>query len=104
MNLREKAQSLAALAEEKASALEAKLQKVSQSTEKEKIRLQNELAHLKSDSKLSVSRISADVGIYLFCLFLSCLFGHLYVNLFFWLLSLREWNAELNMQRKSQNY
>ncbi|XP_071936007.1 mitotic spindle checkpoint protein MAD1-like isoform X2 [Coffea arabica] len=61
VNLREKAQSLAALAEEKASALEAKLQKVSQSTEKEKIRLQNELAHLKSDSKLSVSRISADL-------------------------------------------
>ncbi|XP_027113308.2 mitotic spindle checkpoint protein MAD1 [Coffea arabica] len=61
VNLHEKAQSLAALAEEKASALEAKLQKVSQSTEKEKIRLQNELAHLKSDSKLSVSRISADL-------------------------------------------
>lgn len=61
VNLREKAQSLAALAEEKASTLEGKLHKVSQSIEKEKIRLQNELAQLRSESKLSVSRISADL-------------------------------------------
>lgn len=61
VNLREKAQSSAALAEEKASTLEGKLHKVSESIEREKIRLQNELVQLKSDSKLSVSRISADL-------------------------------------------
>ncbi|KAL3515769.1 hypothetical protein ACH5RR_022671 [Cinchona calisaya] len=61
VNLREKAQSSAALSEEKASTLEGKLNKVSESIEREKIRLQNELAQLKSESKFSVSRISADL-------------------------------------------
>lgn len=64
MNLRKNAESSAALAEEKASALEGKLSQFSESIEREKRRLQNELAQLKRESKLSVSRISADVSGY----------------------------------------
>ncbi|XVF23150.1 hypothetical protein REPUB_Repub13aG0012800 [Reevesia pubescens] len=61
MNLRKKAESFAASAEEKATVLEAKLTQLSQSIEREKKRLHNELAQLKGESKLSVSRISADL-------------------------------------------
>lgn len=61
MNLRKKAESSAASAEEKATVLEGKLAQLSQSIEREKKRLHNELAQLKGESKLSISRISADV-------------------------------------------
>jgi mitotic spindle assembly checkpoint protein MAD1 len=57
-----KAESLVASAEEKASVLERKLSHVSESIEKEKKRLHNEIEHLKRESKLSVSRLSADVS------------------------------------------
>ncbi|XVF26379.1 hypothetical protein REPUB_Repub14bG0010700 [Reevesia pubescens] len=61
MNLRKKAVSSAASAEEKATVLEGKLTQLSQSIEREKKRLHNELAQLKGESKLSVSRISVDL-------------------------------------------
>lgn len=62
MNLRKKAESSAASAEEKASLLEGKLTHLSESTEKEKKRLREELAHVKSESKFSLSRINAAVS------------------------------------------
>lgn len=62
MDLRKNAESSAAKAEEKASILEEKLKTVSESINREKGRLQNELVQMKSDTKLSVSRISADVS------------------------------------------
>lgn len=62
MNLRMKAESSAASAKEKASLLEGKLSHLSESIEREKKRLNDELAQLKRESKLSVSRISADVS------------------------------------------
>lgn len=61
MNLRMKAESSVASAEEKASVLERKLNHVSESIERDKKRLHNEIEHLKRESKLSVSRISADL-------------------------------------------
>ncbi|OMO95515.1 Spindle assembly checkpoint component Mad1 [Corchorus capsularis] len=61
MNLRKKAESSAATAEEKATVLEGKLSQLSQSIEREKRRLHNDIAHLTEESKLSVSRISADL-------------------------------------------
>jgi mitotic spindle assembly checkpoint protein MAD1 len=61
LNLRKKAESVAASAEEKASALEGKLSHISKSLESEKKRLRNELEQLKRESKFSVSRISADL-------------------------------------------
>ncbi|XWS11565.1 hypothetical protein CRYUN_Cryun37aG0008900 [Craigia yunnanensis] len=61
MNLRKKAESSAASADEKATGFEGKLTQLSQSIEREKKRLHNELAQLKGESKLSVSRISADL-------------------------------------------
>lgn len=66
MNLRTKAEASAASAEEKSRKLEAKLSNVSESIECEKIQLQNELVQLKSESKLSVSKISADVSLFFF--------------------------------------
>ncbi|OAY40060.2 hypothetical protein MANES_10G106700v8 [Manihot esculenta] len=60
-NLRIKAESSATSAEEKASLLEAKLSQLSESIDREKKRLNNELAQLQRDSKLSVSRITADL-------------------------------------------
>lgn len=62
MNLRKKAESSAASAEEKASLLEGKLTHLSESTEKEKKHLREELAHVKSESKISLSRITANVS------------------------------------------
>ncbi|XP_023730297.1 mitotic spindle checkpoint protein MAD1 [Lactuca sativa] len=61
MDLRKKAESLLSSAEEKASLLEGKLSHVSESTEREKVRLQKDLTQLKQESKLSISRISADL-------------------------------------------
>lgn len=75
MNLRTKAEASAALAEEKSRMLEGKLSNVSESIEREKNRLQNELVQLKSESKLSVSRISADVSL-CYCLLILNLFNH----------------------------
>lgn len=49
-------------AEEKASDLEGRLRHVSDSIEREKKRLNNELAQLKTESKFSVSRINAEVS------------------------------------------
>lgn len=61
LNLRKAAESSAASAEEKRSILEAKLSQLSETFEREKKCLRNELTQLKRDSKLSVSRISADL-------------------------------------------
>ncbi|XP_039053624.1 mitotic spindle checkpoint protein MAD1-like isoform X2 [Hibiscus syriacus] len=61
MNLRKKAEFSSVSAEEKAADLEGKLNQFSQSIETEKKRLHNELALLKGESKLSISRISADL-------------------------------------------
>ncbi|KAM3377797.1 mitotic spindle checkpoint protein MAD1 [Capsicum galapagoense] len=58
MNLRKKAETSAAAAEEKASLLERKLSSVSESIERERSRLHNELEQLKSESKFSVTKIS----------------------------------------------
>ncbi|KAJ6416260.1 MITOTIC SPINDLE ASSEMBLY CHECKPOINT PROTEIN MAD1 MITOTIC ARREST DEFICIENT-LIKE PROTEIN 1 [Salix viminalis] len=60
-NLRQKAESSAASAEEKASVLEGKLGNLSESIEREKKRLNTELAQLNRESKHSVSRIRADL-------------------------------------------
>ncbi|KAL7157459.1 hypothetical protein ABFS83_02G078500 [Erythranthe nasuta] len=61
MDLRKKAELTAAKAEDKASVLEEKLSTVSESIDREKSRLQNELVQMRSESKLSLSRISADL-------------------------------------------
>jgi hypothetical protein len=66
MNLRLKAESSAASAEEKASVLGRKRIQLSESIEKEKKRLNNEIELLKRESKLSVSRIRADVSRYIY--------------------------------------
>uniref|UniRef100_A0A2P2JKR9 Spindle assembly checkpoint component mad1 n=1 Tax=Rhizophora mucronata TaxID=61149 RepID=A0A2P2JKR9_RHIMU len=60
-NLHRKAESFAASAETKASELEKKLSHLSESIERERRRLNNELAQLKTESKFSVSRIRADL-------------------------------------------
>lgn len=62
MNLRMKAESSVASAEEKASVLERKLNHISESIEREKKLLHNEIEQLKRESKLSVSTINADVS------------------------------------------
>ncbi|XP_047950653.1 mitotic spindle checkpoint protein MAD1 [Salvia hispanica] len=59
--LRKNAETSAAKAEERAQILEEKLNTLSESIDREKGRLQNELAQMRSDTKLSVSRISADL-------------------------------------------
>lgn len=61
VKLRVKAESSAKAAEEKAGVLEGKLSNVSESIEREKARLQNELAQLKTDSKFSLSKIAKDL-------------------------------------------
>ncbi|XP_054803148.1 mitotic spindle checkpoint protein MAD1-like isoform X2 [Prosopis cineraria] len=60
-NLRMKAVSHAASAEEKATSLDGKLGHLSESIEREKKRLHDEHSQLQSDSKLSVSRITANL-------------------------------------------
>lgn len=62
INLRTKAETSAASAEEKASVLEGKLSHLSESIEREKRHLNNDLAHIKKESKLSAARINADVS------------------------------------------
>ena len=62
INLRKKAESSAALAEEKASHLEGKLNHLSATIEREKARLREDLVQMENQSKLSVSRISLDVS------------------------------------------
>lgn len=67
MNLRKKAESQASSAEEKTTSLEGKLGHLAESIEREKKRLHDEQSQLKSDSKLSISRISANVsGLFVF--------------------------------------
>ncbi|MED6151017.1 coiled-coil domain-containing protein mad1 [Stylosanthes scabra] len=61
MDIRTKAESCAASAEEKAKSLEGKLSHLSESTDKEKQRLIDELTQLKRDSKFSVSKITANL-------------------------------------------
>ncbi|CAN8253559.1 unnamed protein product [Cochlearia groenlandica] len=61
MNHRKKAESSSATAEEKAKLLEEKLSQLSGSLEREKKRLNNDIAHLSKEAKLSVSRIGADL-------------------------------------------
>lgn len=61
MNLRKKAESSAAAAEEKSNLLGGKLSQLSESTEREKRRLHDELMQIKRESKLSTSRLSADL-------------------------------------------
>ncbi|MED6205685.1 coiled-coil domain-containing protein mad1 [Stylosanthes scabra] len=61
MDIRTKAESRAASAEEKAKSLEGKLSHLSESADKEKQRLNNELTQLKRDSKFSVSKITANL-------------------------------------------
>ncbi|KAJ8529720.1 hypothetical protein K7X08_036555 [Anisodus acutangulus] len=63
MNLRKKAETSAAAAEEKASLLERKLSSVSESIERERSHLGNELEQLKSESKFSVTKISKNLEI-----------------------------------------
>ncbi|KMT07895.1 hypothetical protein BVRB_6g145910 [Beta vulgaris subsp. vulgaris] len=60
-SLRKSSESSAAAAEEKANLLERKLKQLSDSTEREKKNLKDELKHLKGDSKLSISRLRADL-------------------------------------------
>ena len=67
MNLRKTAESHASSAEEKMTSLEGKLGHLAESIEREKKRLHDEHSQLKSDSKLSISRISANViGLFVF--------------------------------------
>lgn len=61
MDLRKNAESSATRAEERAHQLEEKLNNISESINREKGRLQNDLVQMRSESKLSVSRISADL-------------------------------------------
>ncbi|KAK2359202.1 coiled-coil domain-containing protein mad1 [Trifolium repens] len=60
-NLRIKAESHAASAEEKATSLEGKLAHLSETIEREKKRLQEDHSQLKRDSKFSISRITANL-------------------------------------------
>ncbi|KAL8188825.1 hypothetical protein R6Q57_029580, partial [Mikania cordata] len=59
--LRKNAESLLYTTEQKASDFEGKLSHVSESIEREKNHLQRELTQLNQESKLSISRISADL-------------------------------------------
>ncbi|VVB15495.1 unnamed protein product [Arabis nemorensis] len=61
MNLRKKAESSLATAEEKAKLFEEKLSQLSASVDREKKRLNSDIAHLGKEAKLSVSRIGADL-------------------------------------------
>ncbi|KAI3984576.1 hypothetical protein MKX01_040453 [Papaver californicum] len=61
VSLRKNAESSAASAKDQASILEEKLSRVSESIEREKTRLHRDLSELKKESKLSISRISADL-------------------------------------------
>lgn len=76
-SMRNSSESSAAAAEEKANHLERKLNQLLDIPEREKKNLQDELKYLKEDSKLSISRLRADVSNnYIFfsskSMFLSC--------------------------------
>lgn len=103
MNLRKKAETSAAVAEEKTRLLERQLSSLSESTEREKNRLHQELIQMKKEAKLSVSRISANVS-ELFFKNVSCL--PVNWQLIFACLTFRwkEWNAEQKMQSQNQGY
>jgi len=62
-SMRKKVESTAASAEEKAHLLESKLKHLSATAEREKKSLEKEVKHLREDSKLSISRLRADVSI-----------------------------------------
>lgn len=59
---RKNSESIAASAKERATDMGEKLQRLSESSEREKNRLQREVSHLHDESKLSVSRKTADVS------------------------------------------
>ncbi|KAM7251520.1 hypothetical protein ACFE04_023403 [Oxalis oulophora] len=59
--LRQKAESSAAVAEEKAGELEVKISNITASIDKERKRLNNELVQVQRESKLTVSRIRAEL-------------------------------------------
>ncbi|KAL5993227.1 hypothetical protein ACLOJK_014150, partial [Asimina triloba] len=61
LDLRRKAECSAAAAEDNFKELEEKLRRVSDSAEMEKNHLRKELLHIENESKLSVSRISANL-------------------------------------------
>lgn len=107
MNLRLKAESLAASAEEKATSLEGKLGHLSESIEREKKRLHDEHSQLKRDSKLSISRITANVSGYICCSVFRLMAIHRHELLFklckFSCCSLNKWNAKLIMLREKQS-
>lgn len=63
INLRKKAESLAAAAQEKATLLEGQLPCLSETADGEKKLLHNKLSQLKKDFELSISQKSADVRI-----------------------------------------
>lgn len=105
MNLRLKADASRASAEEKASIFERNLSHLSENIEKEKNRFNNEIELLKRDSKLSVSRISADVSRYICQSSFPVICNLLLFNLpNFSVESLKEWNAELSMLRKNRAF
>ncbi|KAI5414351.1 mitotic spindle checkpoint protein MAD1 [Lathyrus oleraceus] len=60
-NLRMKVESDAASAEEKATSLEGRLGRLSESIERDKKRVQDDHSQLESDSKFSISRINANL-------------------------------------------
>lgn len=60
-SMHKSSESAAAAAQEKANLLERKLNQLSDSTERDKKNRQDDLMHLKSDSKLSISRLKADL-------------------------------------------
>lgn len=66
LSSRIKAESVAVSAEEEVGILKRKLSSITESTERERKRLNNELEQLNSESQLSVSRISADVSLICF--------------------------------------
>lgn len=105
MNLRKKAESSAAAAEEKANLLGGKLSQLSESTEREKRRLHDELMQIKRESKLSTSRLSADVSFFYESDI--SLFEHLilFSNFQgFFCFSLRKWIADPKMLGKNLSY
>ncbi|XP_010529945.1 PREDICTED: mitotic spindle checkpoint protein MAD1 [Tarenaya hassleriana] len=61
MHLRMKAESSAASAEEKAKLLEERLSQISESVEREKERINNDIAQMSKETRLAVSRIGADL-------------------------------------------
>ena len=103
LNLRKKAETLAASAEEKARLLERQLSSLTESTEREKSRLQKEVIQMEREAKLSVSRISANVS-NLFYENVDCLLINWLLIYSSFTIRWKEWNAEQNMLRQNQGY